>query len=126
MVEKIGTMIIILGRKSQKKVLSKLNYIIQKLNTMAVTLDQTLQSVRDNATVGDSVIALLTDIKKRLDDALSGTTLPPEVQAKVDAIFQASEDDKAKLEAAILANTPSEGTGSVEGAKETKGKTISG
>ncbi len=93
---------------------------------MAVTLDQTLQSVRDNATVGDSVIALLTDIKKRLDDALSGTTLPPEVQAKVDAIFQASEDDKAKLEAAILANTPSEGTGSVEGAKETKGKTISG
>lgn len=72
------------------------------------TLDQTLDSVTANGTVGGSAVALMTSLKARLDDALSGVTLPATVQAKVDAIFNASEADKASLEAAILANTPSE------------------
>lgn len=72
------------------------------------TLDETLASVTENETVGDSVVALLTSLKARLDEALSGTTLPPSVQAKVDAIFAASEADKTKLQEAILANTPQE------------------
>ena len=74
------------------------------------TLDETLASVEANATVGGSAVALMTTLKTRLDEALSGVTLPPAVQAKVDAIFNASESDKAALEAAILANTPSEPT----------------
>lgn len=72
------------------------------------TLEETLASVESNGTVGGSAVALMTSLKARLDEALSGTTLPPSVQAKVDAIFTASEADKATLEAAILANTPSE------------------
>lgn len=75
---------------------------------MPVTLDQALESVTSNGTVGDSAIALMTSLKTRLDEALSGVTLPPAVQAKVDAIFEASEADKAKIEAAILSNTPNE------------------
>jgi len=72
------------------------------------TLDETLASVEANATVGGSAIALLATLKTRLDEALSGVTLPPVVQAKVDAIFNTSESDKVALEAAILAHTPQE------------------
>lgn len=72
------------------------------------SLDEALASVTANSTVGDSAVALMANLKSRLDDALSGVTLPPAVQAKVDAIFNASETDKAALEAAILANTPNE------------------
>lgn len=72
------------------------------------TLDQTLESVTANATVGGSAAALMTTLKTRLDEVLSGVVIPPAVQAKIDAIFNASEADKAVLEAAILANTPSE------------------
>lgn len=81
--------------------------IIQNQKIMA-TLDQVLQSVTENETVGDSIVTLLTSIKTRLDEALAGTNLPPAVQAKVDAIFEASERDKQKLADAIVANTPNE------------------
>lgn len=72
------------------------------------TLDETLASVTANATVGGSAVALMASLKARLDDLLSGVTLPPGVQTKIDAIFTASEADKVALEEAILANTPSE------------------
>lgn len=75
---------------------------------MDATLDQTLESVTANGTVGESIVTLLQALKKSLDDALKGVVLPPAVQAKVNAIFAASEADKAKLEEAILANTPAE------------------
>lgn len=75
---------------------------------MPVTLDQALESVTSNGTVGDSAVQLMTTLKTRLDEVLSGVVIPPAVQAKVDAIFNASEADKAKIEAAILANTPNE------------------
>lgn len=80
--------------------------IIQNYFNMK-TLDEVLASVTENATVGDSIVTLLGNIKTQLDEALSGTKLPPAVQAKVDAIFEASEADKKKLEDAIVANTPS-------------------
>lgn len=86
------------------------NLIINKLKQMAITLDQVLESVTNNATVGDSAIALLKGIKQQLDAVLaSGGGITPEMQIKVDAIFAASEADKAKLEAAIVENTPAEG-----------------
>lgn len=72
------------------------------------TLDEALASVTANGTVGGSAVALMANLKTRLDEALSGVTLPPAVQAKVDAIFTASEADKTALEEAILANTPNE------------------
>lgn len=77
---------------------------------MDKTIDEVLTSVTENATVGESIVTLLTGIKKQLDDVLSGVTLPPAVQAKVNAIFEASEADKQKLADAIVANTPNEPT----------------
>lgn len=69
------------------------------------TLDQVLQDVTDESTLDDSIITLLTGIKAQLDAVLAGG-LTPEVQAKVDAIFTAAEANKAKVAAAIAANTP--------------------
>lgn len=82
--------------------------ITLKFDTMAKTLDEVLQSVRDNKTVGESAITLLNGLKTKLDEALSGTNLPPAVQAKIDEIFSTSEADKQALQDAITANTPSE------------------
>lgn len=85
--------------------------VIQNFKIMA-TLDQVLASVTENETVGDSIVTLLNSIKTKLDEALSGTNLPPAVQAKVDAIFESSERDKQKLADAIVANTPNENASS--------------
>lgn len=83
-------------------------YIIYQNHKQMKTLDEVLVSVTENETVGDSIVQLLTSIKKQLDDVLSGANLPAGVQAKVDAIFEASERDKQKLQDAIVANTPNE------------------
>lgn len=69
-----------------------------------MTLDQVLASVTDESTIDDSIITLLTGIKTQLDAALAGG-LSPANQAKVDAIFAAAEANKAKVSAAITANT---------------------
>jgi nitrogen fixation protein len=69
-------------------------------------LDQVLTSVTDEDTLIDSVIALLNGVEQQLKDALAGTTLPPAVQAKIDAVFDKVEASKVKVNAAIVANTP--------------------
>jgi nitrogen fixation protein len=69
-------------------------------------LDQVLTSVTDEDTLIDSVIALLNGVEQQLKDALAGVTLPPGVQAKIDAVFDKVEASKAKVNAAIVANTP--------------------
>ena len=77
-----------------------------KLDKMAATLDQLVQDVNDESTLEDSIITLLNGIQAQLTAALAGTTLPTAVQAKVDAAFATLEANKAKLAAAITANTP--------------------
>lgn len=83
----------------------RLHNLEHKLDKIIMTLDQVLQSVTDESTVDDSIITLLTGIKAQLDAALKGG-LSPADQAKVDAIFAAAEANKAKVSAAITANTP--------------------
>lgn len=70
------------------------------------TLDDVLQDATDESTVADSLIALTGSIKAQLDSVLAGTTVTPAVQVKIDAIFAQLENNKAKVAAAILANTP--------------------
>lgn len=72
---------------------------------MANTLDDVLKDVTDESTLDDSIIALLTGIKAQLDAVLAGG-LTPALQAKVDQIFAQAEANKAKVAAAITANTP--------------------
>jgi hypothetical protein len=78
------------------------------LNSMAATLDQILQDVTDESSVIDSVTALIQGLKQQIADALTGTTLPPAVQAKVDAIFSTAEANKEKLAQALVDNTPAD------------------
>jgi len=70
------------------------------------TLDEVLAKVEEGNSVDSSLIALLEGIKKQLDDALAGTTLPPAVQEKVNQIFDGLVADNEKVSAALLANTP--------------------
>lgn len=72
------------------------------------TPDEVLAAITEADTVDDSLIVLTTDIKRRLDDALSGVTVPPAVQAKINAIFDSVVAGKEKVAAAIIANTDSE------------------
>lgn len=73
---------------------------------MAKTLDEVLEAVRQASTRTDSIIADRAALKQQLDDALSGVTLPPAVQAAVDAIFDIEASDAAKIDAALSANVP--------------------
>lgn len=73
---------------------------------MATTLDQILQDVTDESTVIDSISTLIDGLRQQLADALSGTTLPPAVQAKIDAVFAQAETNKTKLANALVVNTP--------------------
>lgn len=83
----------------------KLSEILSNQETMMATLDQILQDVTDESTAIDSISTLIAGLKQQLADALANTSLPPDVQAKIDAVFSAAESNKAKLAAALAANT---------------------
>lgn len=80
-------------------------HLVQQGDHMATTLDDILSSVEEEDAVDDSIITLLNGIKEQLDAVIAGE-LTPAQQAKVDKIFTKVESSKAKVEAAILANTP--------------------
>lgn len=70
------------------------------------TLDQVAQDMTDESTQIDGLSTLMAGLRQQVADALAGTTLPPSVQAKVDAVFAQAEANKAKLATALNANTP--------------------
>lgn len=73
-----------------------------KLETIMATLDDVLADVTAESAGIDSLGVLITQLKEQVAGATSGT-LPPDVQAKVDAIFTQAEANKAKIMAAINA-----------------------
>lgn len=72
------------------------------------SLEETLAKAEEADTKTDSIIALLAGMKAQLAEALSGVTLPPAVQAKVDAVFNTLVSHVADVDAALVANTPEE------------------
>ena len=72
---------------------------------MMFTLDEALAKVTEQTTVDQGLITLTAQIKKMLDDALSGV-LTPAQQAKVDAIFSGVQDNMNAVSKAVLDNTP--------------------
>lgn len=70
------------------------------------TLADLLQLATDESTVDDSVIALVNSLKSQVADLLSGTTVGPDVQAKINSVFDTVTANKEKVAAAVLANTP--------------------
>lgn len=80
--------------------------ILEKLETIMATLDQVLVDVTAEDTRLDSITTLIGGLQQQLADALSGTTLPPATQAKVDAIFAAAESNSAKIDKALNTGVP--------------------
>lgn len=65
------------------------------------TLEQLLSEVQAETTQIDGLAVLLTNIQKQLADALSGVTLAPAVQAKIDEVFIGLQANSAKLAEAL-------------------------
>jgi hypothetical protein len=70
------------------------------------TPDEVLEAVRANSTRTGSLITLFAQVKQELADALSGVTIPPAVQAKIDEIFDIERGDAQALDTALNANVP--------------------
>ncbi len=70
------------------------------------TIDETLAAVTAEDTRTDSIIAFVANLKAQLAAALANTTIPADVQAKINQIFDTSTADAAKVDAALNANVP--------------------
>lgn len=70
------------------------------------TLDDILADTTAERSEIDALATLAAGIKLQLDQALSGATLTPAQQARVNAIFTNIEANKEAITASILANTP--------------------
>ncbi len=85
---------------------SLVNKVLKGQEKIMATLQQVLDAVTAEKTAIDSLAALTAGLKQQLADALSGVTLPAEVQAKVDAVFAGVESNKQEVLDALAANTP--------------------
>lgn len=96
-------------RRPDAREVHRLDRILANQEKMMASLDETLANMTEERSKIESLVMLVNGIKKQLDDAFAapgaGTILSPEVQAKVDAIFAAVEQNKAAVQAAIDANT---------------------
>ena len=72
------------------------------------TLDQVLADVTAESTQIDGVMTFIQGLQAQIA-ALPGIT--PAMQTQIDAIFAGAEANKAKLAAAIVANTPAQPAG---------------
>ena len=92
--------------KKLNLIIALLGTVLRKERRIMATIDQVLQDVTDEGTLEDSIIALLTSVQTQLAAALANTTIPADVQAKIDSVFTGLEANKAKVAAAVTANTP--------------------
>lgn len=75
-----------------------------QLEHIMKTLDDIVADVEEESTTLDSLASFVAGLKQQITDALAGTTLPPPVQAKIEAVFAGIESNKAKLAKAMEAN----------------------
>ena len=71
-------------------------------------LDQDLELIQQQGTQIDGVATLIATLRQQIADAMSGVTLPPAVQAKVDAVFAGLTANSGKL--AVALTTQPDGT----------------
>lgn len=73
---------------------------------IGATLDDDIAEVAAQKTRIGSLTTLFASTKKQLADALSGVTLPPAVQAKVDKLFEDLHANSGDIDAALNADVP--------------------
>lgn len=74
--------------------------------TLMATLQQVQDDMSEETTLIESLSSFIAGLQQQIKDALAGTTLPPAVQAQIDAVFTQAEANKAALTQALAANTP--------------------
>lgn len=76
----------------------------KEVDEIMATLDEILDVVTQTSGTADSIVVLIQGLKQQVADLLAQIgTVPPETQAKIDAIFDAAIANKAKLDAAVNA-----------------------
>jgi hypothetical protein len=83
------------------QIFQRLDRIEAKQEKLMADLDQALADIADEKTAIAGVATLIGTLRQQVADALSGATLPPAVQAKVDAVFAGLEDNKTALASAL-------------------------
>jgi hypothetical protein len=81
-----------------------LKLILAKLENVMAQLDDVITKVTALTTVTDGVVALLTDLKTKLDAAINAGADPAKLQALSDALGQQTQ----RLADAVAVNTPGE------------------
>lgn len=81
------------------EVLTRLNRLSSQGDCIMASIDDVLSDIAAESTIEDSVVSMLTALQAQVT-AANGN------QAKIDAAFAALETNKAKLSAALVANTP--------------------
>ena len=76
--------------------------VLQLLEKIMASLDETLAAVTAESTVDDSIIALLEGLAAQI----KAGGLSAADQAKVDAIFAQANTNSAKVTTAVTTNTP--------------------
>lgn len=98
-------------------VLAKLDAIDFRVTNLGVKIMETLESIQGNedhegtalGQLADAVTALkgnIADLTTQLQAVLAGTTLPPAVQTKVDALFAKSKANSDEVDAILTSLAP--------------------
>lgn len=82
-----------------------LRRLINLMEQMMPTLDETLAKVTEQGDRLDSLIAFVSGLKAQLEEALKGQ-ITPEMQTKIDAIFAEAAENTQKIDNALNTNTP--------------------
>ncbi len=80
--------------------------ILNKENKIMASIQDVQNDVTAETSLIDSVSTLMAGLQQQIKDALAGVTLPPAVQAQIDAVFTTAESNKAAITKAIADNTP--------------------
>lgn len=96
-------------RSSPLVVIEKVEYITNNhIDTGEILrmLNKVFRAVRQDTAAEQALIRENDELRKQLEDVLSGNVLPPEVQAKVNAIFEQSKKNSEALLKGIDENQP--------------------
>src|ERR1700692_4687401 len=87
-------------------ILSLLRQILAELKMADVTIAALTADVASETTLEGSILQLLTNVQAALTAALANVTIPPAVQAQLDAIDTTIQANISTLTTAVTANTP--------------------
>ena len=79
----------------------------EKLDLIISNQGKILRAVKQDTAAEEALVKINDELRKQLEDVLSGDVLPPEVQKKVNLIFEQSKKNSEALLKGISENQPS-------------------